>query len=157
MKNSHTNASGVALVEVVLGVAIAGIVVAMIAFTFGLFVSASNRAVEETQALYLAEEGLEILTHLRDTDWDILETDLAVDTTYYLSVATTALDTTITPEVIDGKFTRSFRLSEVERNGNDDIVSSGSVDDGIRFVTMSVEWGTEEVALTSLLANLHEE
>lgn len=145
---------GITIVEVIIGVAVAGLVIVFISHTITLFVQASEAALDKTQALYLAEEGTEILRYLRDADWDTIENDLVVGTTYYFDVATTTLATTTAPEVI-GKYTRSFELAAVERDSDDDIVDSGgTVDDGSRFATVSVSWGSESVELTALLTDL---
>lgn len=147
---------GVALVEVVIGVAIVGIVIAFISYSFGLFVNASGRSLERTQAMYLAEEGMEVLRSLRDSDWTTFGSGLSLNTTYYLDIDPTTLTTTGTPEVIDGKFTRSFELAAVERDGNDDLASSGTTDNGARYVTVTVSWDSEDISLTSLLTNIYD-
>lgn len=145
---------GLTLIEVLIGVAIAGLVIVFIAHTITLFTAASEEALDRTQALYLAEEGIEILRYLRDADWNTIENELSVGTTYYFDVSTTTLATTTVVETI-GQFTRSFELSEVERDSDDDIISSGgTVDSGSRFATVTVSWGSESVSLTSLLTDL---
>lgn len=154
----HTRAQrGITIVEVIVGVAIMALIVAFISYTITLFVQSSNEALKRTQALYLAEEGIETMRYLRDSDWNTLDTELANDTTYYLHVATTTLATTTTPERIDDTYTRSFELTEVWRDGDDDIVDAGgSIDDGSRYVTFSVSWDTATVSMTTLLTNIHD-
>lgn len=154
----HTRAHrGITIVEVIIGVAIMALIVAFISYTITLFVQSSDGALKRTQALYLAEEGIEIMRYLRDSDWNTLDSELTNDTTYYLDVATTTLATTTTPELIDDTYTRSFELTEVRRDGDDDIVDSGgTIDDGSRYVTFSVSWDTATVTLTALLTNIHD-
>ena len=149
--------SGIALVEVIVGIAITGLVLVFVSHTITLFVTGAAETRTRTKALYLAEEGVEVMRYMRDSDWNIIDTELSNDTSYYLTVATTSLATTTTPEIIDGTYTRSFSLSEVRRDADDDIVSSGgTVDSHSRFITFSVGWGTATVTLPSLLTNIHD-
>jgi hypothetical protein len=119
------------------------------------FINSSHEVADETQALYLAEEGQELVRFIRDNDWTNISS-LSIGVDYYLDIQTSDITTTATPEVI-GRFTRSFSLEDVERDSDDDIVSSGSVDSGSRYVTVSVEWGTpvRTVSLTSILTNIN--
>lgn len=147
---------GITIVEVIIGVAIAGLVIVFISHTITLFLVSSGATLQKTKALYLAEEGLEIMRYLRDEDWSTIDDELSNGTTYYLSVATSTLGTTTVPEVIDGIYTRSFELSEVRRdNATDDIVSSGgSVDGGSRWVTFFVSYDSATVTMETLLTNI---
>lgn len=149
------NKSGIAIVEILIGTSILTIILAFISTTLVLFLDTSNLALEQTRALYLAEEGQEFLRYLRDEDWDTLAT-LTEGSTYYLTVATSTVTLTGSPEVIDGIYTRSVVVDELRRDGNDDMVSSGgTVDTGARTVTVTVSWGSKDVVLTSVLTNLY--
>lgn len=147
---------GISLVEVVIGVAIAGLVIVFVSHTITLFLATSEETLNRTKALYLAEEGQEILRYIRDMDWDEIDAlTVPAGTTYYLEVTDTTLSTTTTAEVIDSTYTREFVLSSVERDGNDDITTSGTPDDGSLFVTFTVDWGISSTSLTTLLTNIH--
>lgn len=146
---------GISMVEVVIGVALVGLVVVVVSHTLGLFLQASDRTLTHTQALYLAEEGQEILRYIRDADWNDIST-LTNDTPYYLDVTDTTLAITTTPEIVDGIFLRTFEVSEVRRDGTEDIVASGgSVDTDARYVTVSVGWNQATVTVPALLTNIH--
>lgn len=147
---------GIALIEVLVGVAVASLVIGLIIYSVGLFFAGSKVAIERTQALYLAEEGIEILRYLRDDDWSTFDTDLTIGTTYYFDVTSAYVATTTSPEIIDSTYTRSFVLGAVERDGDDDITTSGTVDTGSKHVTVTVAWGAESVVLETILTNLHE-
>jgi len=152
-----TTHKGISLVEVVIGVAIAGLVIVFVSHTLTLFFASSEETLNRTQALYLAEEGQEILRYVRDEDWDTIGTDLSVGTTYYFYVSDTEIGTTTAPETV-GDFARSFVLSNVARDNttDDDIVFSGGTNDaGSRFATTTVSWGSDSVSLFSLLTNIH--
>lgn len=147
---------GVSMVEVLFGVSIVGLLVVVISHSLSLYFTASSEALTRTQALYLAEEGQEILRYLRDADWTDISS-LTNDTPYYLNVTDTTLAITSTPEVVDGTFLRRFEVSEVRRDSStDDIVTSGgSVDSDARYVTFSVGWNNATVTVPALLTNIH--
>lgn len=153
-----SNQSGVTIVEIIFGVAIAGLAIVFITHTLTLFFNTSTQTLNRTQALYLVEEGQELLTHLRDTNWDTFGTTLANNTPHYLAVSTTTVAVTATPEVIDNTFTRSFVLSEVRRDSSthDLVATGGVVDPGGRYVTVSVTWDGNTVSSTGLLTNIHD-
>lgn len=158
MKLMYKN-KGVSVIEVMIALVIFSLIFAFIFQTFTLFFESQRLTLHSTQALYLAEEGQEILHYLRDDDW-MAFSSLTLNTEYYLEVATSTLATSNTPEVIDGMFTRSFMLTEAYRNGDDDLVDSGApgaVADPENFIViMNVEWGDGHVVeLQSLITNLH--
>ncbi len=135
------NKKGFALVELMVACSI--IVVA----TFAL-VSAgqkgivlSERALRQTQASYLLEEGAEVMKIIRDGGWSSVSS-LSSGTTYYLSYdnSTNTWSISTTANTIDSFFTRSIVLSDVKRDSNDDIASSGTTDSHIKKVTVTVTW-----------------
>lgn len=150
---------GVTSIEVVLGVAIAGIVLAYTMSAVGLFVNTAHSVSVHTQALYLASDGLELTRFIRDKSW-VTFNAIPINTTRYITVSATSTSITTTPEVI-GDFTRSFVISNVYRNtSTDDIVASttgGSVaDTETKYITVTVGWGVggDSVSLTTILANI---
>jgi type II secretory pathway pseudopilin PulG len=156
----HKEKRGITSLEVVIGVSIAGIVIAFAANAIMLFLNSAREVTAQTQALYLAEDGLELLRYVRDENWNDVSS-LSLGTTHYLSVTPTDVVTSGTPEVID-EFTRSFQVQNVYRNSSsDDIVASttgGSVaDTNAKYVTVTVNWGspTENLSLTTILVNLN--
>jgi type II secretory pathway pseudopilin PulG len=159
MYMKHARAQqGVSIVEVVIGVSIAGIVLIFAANTIALFINTGRSVAERTAALYLAEEGMELVRFVHDGSWDVLS-GLNTNNTHYLNVTPTSVAITATPEVV-GDYTRSFRIQNIYRNGSDDIVASttaGSVaDTSAKYVTMTVLWGspTQSVSLQSIVADL---
>lgn len=149
---------GVTSLEVVIGVSIAAIVLTFAVHSIMEFVNIGRTAGEKTKAIYLAEDGLELLRFIRDGDWGDIS-GLSANTTYYLSVSPAAVSVTTVPQTIDG-YTRSFRISNVYRNSSDDIVASTTsgavVDAHSRYVTMTVAWDTptSTIALTSMLTEI---
>jgi hypothetical protein len=160
MRNIFLNGiRGVTSLEVVIGVSIAGIIIAYSANAITQFLNSARTVATETQALYLAEEGLELLRYVRDNDWDDIDS-LSLSTPHYFDIASATIGTTATPEVI-GDFTRSFILTNVYRDtSTDDIVASttggSAADPDSKYVMVSVGWGTggENVSLTTILTNI---
>ena len=153
-KNQQQN--GIAIIEILIGTSILTLVLAFISYTLLLFLDTSDLALEQTQALYLAEEGQELMRYLRDEDWQTIS-DLTEGNTYYLDIATSTIGLSSTPEVIDGTFTRAVVVDELRRDSNDDFVESGGmVDSGGRVITVTVSWGSRDVVLTLILTNLYD-
>ena len=146
---------GFLAIEAVVGVSIAVLILLFTTHTLVRFINTGKNLVEKTQALYLVEEGLEMVRFIRDEKWENLSS-LADGTTYYLNITGSSIATSTTVEVIEG-FTRSFVVDSVERDGNDDIVPSGTPDGDSKYVTVEVEWGTPTttVSLTSILADIN--
>lgn len=159
MTNQSTTRRGVTSLEVVMAVSIAGVIIAYAGNVIAQFVSSARDVTSQTQALYLAEEGLELIRFIRDEDWSDI-TSLPLATTRYLNITATDIGPSTSPEII-GDFTRSFQVTNVYRNSStDDIVASttgGSVaDPDSKYVTVSVSWDTPTttVSLTSILTNI---
>lgn len=155
----HTSDRGITAVEALVALAIAALVILFSTHAIVYFVSTGSDLVEKTQALYLAEEGLEVMRFIRDDDWDDIDALIPGDT-YYLSITQTGASTVSTPEVI-GQFTRSVVIEAVSRNtGNDDIVPNGSpssaVDPDTVLVTSAVAWDNTTTTLRTYLTNLHQ-
>lgn len=143
-------------IEAVVGVAIAGLILVYSMQAISNFINGARTVVEKTEALYLAEEGLELLRFVRDRNWSTFAAT-PTNTTRYLSIGSTAVTITTTPEVI-GNFTRSIQTQVVRRDAasNDIVQSGGIVDNDSRYVVVTVSGGTltHPVSLTSLLTNL---
>lgn len=149
--------SGVTLVEVLVGISIVVMMLVAIGLAVNNYVAARTALLSDTKAAYLAEEGYEIVRALRDNNWATMS-GLTTGTTYYLSVATSTIAVTNTPEVIDGEYLRSFVVYDAYRNGSDDITSSttvgASADTDMKEVHVSVGGPSGTSTFTGLLGNL---
>lgn len=151
----HRVPRGITAVEMLVGISILAVVFIAISFSIMQFINTGRDVADRTQALFLAEEGLEMVRYIRDAQWQHIA-DLTNGTTYYLEVTGGTIATTTVPEVI-GIYTRSFMVSPVERDGNDDIVQSGTPDSTSKYVTATVSWGNpvQSVSLTSIIADIN--
>lgn len=154
------SSSGTGLIEVLVSTSILTLVLMATAATIMLFMKTQQNHTERLQAGYLLEEAFEAVRYLRDSGWTLNLAPLAIDTPYYLVVATTSVMATTTPTRIDDFFTRTATFSEVyRRNSDDDIVAADyggakTVDPDARRVLYRIEWGTKPtVALGYLDGN----
>ena len=151
---SMKSSKGVTLVEVLVSLSMLGIILVIISSIITLFFGSSGTVLNTTRATYLAEEGVELARFIRDDDWNEISS-LTTDTAYYFEATPVSIGVTTTPQSID-EFTRSFTVSDLERDGNGDfVVSGGTSDPGGRVLTVTVTWGTESVELQSLITNIH--
>ena len=158
-KGAKNGARGVTAVEVAIGVSIAALVLIFTTNVIMLFVNANRTVGEKTKALYLNEDGIELLRYLRDGSWSTLG-GLSENTTYYLSVTPSSVNVTSVPQTVD-EYTRSFRISNVYRsNTTDDIVASttgGAVaDTSSKYITMTTTGGTptSTISLMTILTEI---
>lgn len=149
---------GFFLIEVIVATAITG---AVVVFLLGLVqdtVEISASSLERTQASYLLEEGGEAIKTIRDDGWTGIST-LSNVTTYYLSWSGTKWSLSTTPSTIDS-FSRTIVFEAVNRDSNDDIVSSGgTLDSRTRKATITVSWnsstgGSKSESLSLYLADI---
>ena len=156
--NKNHSRSGVTLVEVLIGLSIITTTLVAIGLAVNSYVDARTALLRSTKTAYLAEEGYEILRALRDDNWNTIDA-LPVDTVRYLTVSTTTIGVTNSPEIIDSIYRRSFIVRSVYRDVNDDIVSGSApgavIDDGSRKIEMSVSNSKATTTLEAILANVH--
>lgn len=143
---------GMALVEIIIGSAIisVGVLAAIISYnTYIDYALANNKNI---QASYLLEEGLEVMTFFRDKGWTSNISKLSTTTTYYLVYASGAWATTTAPQYVDGAFLRSISITDVTRNGSDQIAGSGTYDSGTKKITTTVAYSQGHATTTKSLS-----
>lgn len=150
---------GFSVIEILIGLTIFSVIFLFIYETLTLYFANQSRLLDSTQALYLAEAAQEYTRFVRDTGWTNLS-DLTPGTTYHFAVSTTTIATTTSPELVHGRFTRSFVVWPAYRDGDDDLVASttpgASADTDSFMVHTFVTWGTDaQVQLDSFVGNLH--
>lgn len=154
------NKKGITAVEAVVGVSIAALILTFTTHTIVRFIRTSGDSADKTQALFLAEEGLEFTRYIRDDAWGNISA-LTNGATNYIEVGASTITTTTTPEVI-GQFTRSFIIEPIYRDSNDDIVPStepsATADTDSKEVEAIVTWGNpaKSVSLKTIVSNLHQ-
>ncbi|MDP3982218.1 MAG: prepilin-type N-terminal cleavage/methylation domain-containing protein [bacterium] len=138
MKSSR----GLTLIEVLVALAIAGMLIGGIASLTALSVRVSASSSASMQALFLAREVVEAVRSVRDeTPWADGIGALVVGGTYYpsLSQDPPAWEFLAGEEEIE-RFTRSFTMGGVFRDANNNIASTGTEDPNTRRLMVRVSW-----------------
>jgi len=129
---------GSVLLEVVIVLSVMTILVLGVVQLSVYNIRTSRMVLDETQAVYLAEEGIEIVKLLRDDGWAIFA-DTDRGTSYYLTQGIDGWEFSSTP-VSTGDFSRTITIYDVERDISDDIAVSGTADEQTLRVVSSVSW-----------------
>lgn len=169
-KNKNKNNLAFTLVEVLVACSIISISMFALMETAQKGLDLSHQALRKSQASLLLEEGAEVVKSIRDNGWDTKIKDLSLETPYHLFFNTTTkvwvLDTntvnlvgSIPSYPIDGVFDRTVIVSLVNRDSNDDIVTSGgTLDLGTKKVTVTVTWvsktGQNSKSLSFYMSNI---
>lgn len=133
---------GVGLVEIVIASSIISLVLVAIVNVYSLVERRALANIKVLKGTELVEEGVEVVRFLRDSGWTSNIASLQVGTTYRLcceegvpwSISNSA-------PLIEDKYDRTIVISNVYRDSNFNVVSSGgTLDSGSRKVTVSVFW-----------------
>jgi len=146
--------TGFTLVEVIVACAIISVSTFALMSASANGIQLSSKALKQTQASLLLEEGAEAVKTIRDENWTTISS-LTLDIDYYLTfntgTNTWSLGTTPT-STIDSVFTRKVNFSAVNRDANDDIVTSGgTLDARTKKVTITVSWPATSTTYTKTL------
>lgn len=158
---------GFTLLEVVIASSIITASMLAILEAYSFFIRAENSNGMRVKSIYLLEEGIEASRYLRDNSWTSNILPLSTTTSYYLyfssSNATGTWQTTTTPQIYDGVFTRKLTFGQVYRNSttqNISTTSSGSaIDPNTRKITVQVSWndqiGSATKSMSAYLTNIN--
>lgn len=158
--NKNMNKSGFGIIEIVIATAIIG----LMGFAFiqlGMVsLSIAQRTTTQTQAGYLLQEGYETVKFLRDESWAANIDSQTLNTNYFLNWDGLEYQLTQTPQpLIQNRFLRTVRFSEVYRDGSDNISESGTLDPLTKKVLITVSWDDNGTAtnrrLEFYLTDLH--
>jgi len=155
----YTQKKGFSLVEIVIVVSI--FLVILIPFV-GLLNLLGRSAVANTakvQATFLEEEGLEAVRLLRDSSWGANIGSQISGAYFFLAFDGVNWTATTSNVYVDNMFERKVQVSDVYRNTNQDIVSSGGfLDSNTKKITVSVSWfdrgATTTRSLSTYITNL---
>jgi len=155
MLNTHfkTRMAGMGLIEIIFAVSVVSTVLLALMGAYNSYLNNSVRLTQKIQASFLAEEGVEAVRSMRDVSWNGSFGLLNTGTTYYLSFNGTNWNATTTPTYIDNLFLRSFSISSVNRDGNDDITTgAGTLDQNTKKVTVNVAWNSRGATSTQSIS-----
>lgn len=135
--------SGFSLIEVIIATSIIGLVSVTVFASFSLVTSYAHKNTATLQAAFLLEEGAENIRILRDFGWtaNIASLTPGISYRFVWDSAASTWKATTTVVLIDSKFDRTFVLSNINRDGSHNIVTSGGTSDaGSRMATITVSW-----------------
>ena len=150
---------GFTLLEVVVSTAVFLIVVPALTTTFVSSLKSSLSNTTKVQASFLGEEGLEAVRILRDNGWSANIAPQASGSNFYLTFGGTTWSTTTANVYVNGMFERRLQLTDVYRDGAQNIVlGGGTLDVNTKKVKVFVSWfsgsGTTTKSLETLLTNI---
>jgi len=131
---------GFGLIEIlIVGVVIAIGFVGLVAFLINS-AGTTFKITRNTEAAALAEEGVEAVRSLRDESWDLNIKNLLTSTTYYPVISGNKWTLSTTSSIVNGLYTRTVLIDSVDRDVNDNIVPTGTLDPNTKKVTVTVTW-----------------
>ncbi|HSE35369.1 MAG TPA: hypothetical protein VLB83_04575 [Candidatus Paceibacterota bacterium] len=140
---------GFTLIEILLGASMLALFIVSIALYYRKALEVSQETTHHIQAGFLLEEGIEAVKSMRDDGWTTYIATLNPGTSYYLYWNGSKWRATTTPLQVENTFWRSVILSSVNRDVNDDIVTTGgSADAGTRKVRVDVTWNKKTASST---------
>lgn len=132
----HNYQRGASLVELLLAIGLAAAVLPAILTGFITSRQGKVQQGERTQAIILLKEAQEAARSVRERGW----TSFATNGTYHPEISNGEWSLIAGSESID-RFTRSTQISDVQRDSNGQIVSSGgTLDPSTKQVTNTVSW-----------------
>lgn len=151
------NKKGFSVIEILAVIAIVAISFSSLLGMTILSMKAAALQKETSQADDLAQEAMEAVRNFRDgTTWDTNGLGTVVSgSDYHIQSSGTPPAWELLPgsETI-GNFTRKIVFSDVMRDSNFDIVTSGgTVDPDTKLVTVTVDWSGREVKLEAYFTN----
>ncbi len=150
---------GFGLIEVVVGAAIISVSFLGLMSVANLSFKILEKSSNNIKAGFLLEEGVEAVKIIRDSGWNNISS-LSNGVNYYLIYNGATWTTTTAPVYVDNIFERKFVLSDVYRDINDDIATSGTIDAGTKKITISVFWkeggSTITQSFSTYITNLFE-
>ena len=143
-----TQQQGSVLIEVVVGAAIFGVVALAFLGSFSALSMFHERDMLYIKADLLAEEGIEASRLIKDNGWNNLSSISSGNNEYLLLNGSSWSFTTV-PEIVDGLFYRTIKVSKVSRDGSSNIVTlGGTVDPNTLLVESDVSWSYRNAAST---------
>ncbi|MDH5533906.1 MAG: hypothetical protein OEX81_05795 [Candidatus Pacebacteria bacterium] len=150
--NKTKQQAGLSVIEIIIATAIFIIMASSsMATILGSF-STSRLGSERAQADFLAIEGVEAIESIRNQNWTNLSNG-----TYGLTQTAGVWSLSGTPDSDpSGKFTRTITISDVERDGNGDIIASGgTVDVETKLITSTINWNFTPTRSNSIQKELY--
>ncbi len=151
---------GMSLVEILVAVFIFSIILGVLITINNFYLSNSSKNIKLVKATYLAEEGMEAVRIIRDTNWSKISS-LTSGAPYFIDfdIASSTWVSTTTENSIDS-YTRWFVLTDVMRDNTTKriVESGGTVDPYTKLVNVYISWqdkgNTVVKSMSSYISNI---
>lgn len=138
MKRRTGSQRGATLVEVLVAIALTGVMLPTLATALVTSHAGKASAQQQLQASALLHEATEAVRVVREAGWG----NIATNGTYHPAVSGSSWTLASSSETI-GDFTRTVTISDAERNGSGALVASGgTTDPATKHIEVSVDWTT---------------
>ena len=145
--------NGFGMVEVVVATAIVAGFILILATINTTYLKISFKESSIIQASFLSEEGIEAMRFARDSSWSSNLAPLTPGVEYFLKFSGTSWQATTTPVYI-GIFDRRVKVEQVNRDANDNIVTSGgTLDPNTLLITSTVSWMEHGATTTKITSD----
>ncbi len=137
---------GISIVEIIVASAIIAVSVVGIVGAIQVYLKVVYQNTRETQAVLLLDETAEALQYLRDDGFNAnIESVINFGDTYTIFWNGTGYELSTSTVMLPYDMTRTVVFSEVERDGNDVIVSSGgTIDSNTIKAEVTISWPYKE-------------
>jgi len=143
---------GFGIIEAVVGIAVISVMIFGAASVIKTAMVAERGAAQNIKSAYLLEEGMEAVKLLRDESWASNIAPLLSGADNYLEFNGTKWLATSSNIYIDAVFERKFRADNVLRDINDDISSSGALDQDTKKITVFVSYRNKSATTTKQIS-----
>ena len=158
MKKKFIKNQGFGLIEIIIGAAIISVGIIAVSTSYTIYVQYAFSNERNVEATYVIEEGLEAMRFLRDKGWSTNIATLSTSIPYYLTFNGSYWATTTIPQYVDGQFLRSIDLDDVNRDANDQIAVSGTLDPNTKKITSTVSYfqghATTTQSISTYISNI---
>ncbi|RJR14585.1 hypothetical protein C4579_04805 [Candidatus Microgenomates bacterium] len=139
IKSAHAASRGYLLMETLVAVVLFSLVMISVIPTVNFMLKRSRRAVSDSDAALLLQEGMEATYTIFLSDWDAYG-----DGTYHLeSVTSPSTHWELLPgnEILEAKFTRTIEINEVRRsNVTGEQLETGVIDPNSKIIKTTINW-----------------
>jgi len=144
---------GFTVIEILVAIFIIGLTLTSLFSLYGISLKTTTQNKNKIAALNLASENLEITRAIRDDNWNNIAS-LTMGTNYHLNKNDSNKWIFIQGAETQKGFTRKVIIDNVSRDTNDNIVTSGGVNDlNTKKITSITTWQDQNITLTAYLTN----
>lgn len=135
---------GMSIVEIIVAAAIIAVSVIGIVGAIQVYLKVVYQNTRETQAVLLLDETAEALQYMRDDGFGTHIESKTLGNTYTIYWDGSGYELSTSTITLPYGMTRSVVFSSIKRDGNDQIDTTGSVDENTLKATITIAWPYKE-------------